>query len=128
MPKLFSAVRINLGLKGLDVNLASTIVKGSGGLDIKASPAGGDVTIVAKADLDGLSIQKISEGESAFNKPAGLPLRFDVDVKKSETSAVINSAKLVIGKSALSGKGTISNLASENCPAILATQVQHNPA
>ncbi|MDP2345185.1 MAG: AsmA family protein [Deltaproteobacteria bacterium] len=105
---------IDLGLKGLDVNLASMIVKGSGGVDVKASPAGKDVTIVAKADLDGLSIQKISEGETALNKPAGLPLRFDVDVKKGETNAVINSAKLVIGKSAISGKGTVDNIGKAN--------------
>lgn len=101
---------IALGLKNLDVNLASTVVKGSGGVDVKAAPGGADVAIVVKADLDGISIVKTSDGETSLNKPAGLPLRLDVDVKKGESSAVINSAKLVIGKSAISGKGNINNM------------------
>ncbi len=101
---------IGLDLKNLDVNLASTVVKGSGGIDVKAAPGGSDVSIVAKADLDGISIVKTSEGETTLNKPVGLPLRLDVDVKKSETAATINSARLVIGKSAIAGKGTVSNI------------------
>jgi hypothetical protein len=101
---------VALDLKSLDVNLASTVVRGSGGLDVKAAPGDSDVAIVAKADLDGLSIVKTSDGETSLNKPAGLPLRLDVDVKKGESSAVINSVRLVIGKSAIAGKGSVENL------------------
>ena len=101
---------IELSLKGLDVNLASTIVQGSGGVDIKATPAGAGVAIVAKADLDGLSIRTVTGAETTFNKPAGLPLRLDVDVNKGEHNAVINNAKLVIGKTAISGSGRVDNI------------------
>jgi hypothetical protein len=92
------------------VNLASTVVRGQGGLTVKATPAGGDVTVVAAADLDGLSVQKTSAGTTTLNKPAGLPLRLDVDVKKTATAATINAVKVVIGKSSLAGRGTVSDL------------------
>lgn len=101
---------IALDMKNLDVNLASTVVRGSGGVDVRAVPAGGDVSVVAKADLDGLSIVKSSGGETTLNKAAGLPLRLDADVKKGATDATINNVKLVIGKSVITGKGGVKNM------------------
>lgn len=101
---------IEAALKNLDVNLASTVVKGSGTIEVKAAPGGGDVAIVAKADLDGLSIVKTSDGETTLNKSAGTPLRLDADVKKGESQATINSVKLLIGKSAINGKGSVTNI------------------
>jgi hypothetical protein len=102
--------QVELALKGMDVNLASTVVRGQGALRVKAAPGGDDVTVTASADLDGFSIVKTSGGETSLNKPAGLPLRLDVDVKKAATSATINAVKLVIGRSAITGRGTVADL------------------
>ena len=98
-------------LKGLDVNLASVIVKGGGDLKVKAQPTGDDVNIVAVADFDGLQVKAVGDdGTASLDKPAGLPLRLDVDVKKTATSAIVNAVKLVIGKSTISGKGQVTDI------------------
>jgi hypothetical protein len=102
--------QVELSLKGMDVNLASTVVRGHGALSVKAVPGGDDVAVTASADLDGLSIVKTSGGETSLNKPAGLPLRLDVDVKKAATAATINAVKLVIGRSAITGRGSVSDI------------------
>lgn len=101
-------------LSGLDVNLASLIVRGDGGLSVKASPGDRDVAIVAKADLDKLSIQKIADGETSLNKQSGMPLRLDVDVKKGETDATINAVKLLIGKSGITGSGRVKDIGKKS--------------
>ncbi|MBM4282612.1 MAG: AsmA family protein [Deltaproteobacteria bacterium] len=101
--------QVELGLKGMDVNLASTIVRGQGAVTVKAVPAGDVVGVVASADLDGLSIQKQSDGATTLNKPAGLPLRLDIDVKKAATQATIDAVKLVIGRSTVAGRGSVTD-------------------
>ena len=98
-------------LKGLDVNLASIIVKGSGDLKVKAQPVGDDINIAAVADFDGLQVKSVGDdGTASLDKPAGLPLRLDIDVKKSATSAVVNAVKLVVGKSTMTGKGQVTDI------------------
>jgi hypothetical protein len=106
--------QVELAMKAMDVHLASTTVRGDGAIAIKAVPGGDDVALVVTADLDRLSIQKVSDGETALNKPAGLPLRLDVDVKKAKTEATIQSAKLVIGRSAMTGRGRVTDLGGRN--------------
>jgi hypothetical protein len=100
-----------LELRSLDVNLAATTVRGAGGLTLKAEPKGEDVDLVATANFDGLSIQKIGEGGAmVVNKPVGLPLRLDLNAKKGKDRADVSSVKLAIGKSTIDGKGTVSEL------------------
>lgn len=101
-------------LSNMDVNLEGTTVRGKGTMSVKASPGGDDVSIVAVADFDGLAVQKTSGGEVTLNKPAGLPLRFDADVKKGKEDAIINAVKLVIGKSSITGKGDVKGLGGKN--------------
>ncbi len=97
-------------LSGLDINLEGLQVRGKGGLTVKAQPGDKDVAIVATADFDGLQIQK---GDS-LNKPAGLPLRLDVDIKKGEDAALINAVKLVVGKSRIDGKGDVKAIGKKD--------------
>jgi hypothetical protein len=100
-----------LNLSSLDVNLANTVVRGTGGITLKAEPAGGDVTIVTAANFDGMSIQKFGEGGApVVNKPAGLPLRLDVNAKKASDRADVSSLALAIGKSTVSGSGNVTDL------------------
>jgi hypothetical protein len=69
------------------------------------------VGIVAVADFDRLQVKAMGDdGTASLDKPAGLPLRLDIDVKKAATSATINAVKLVIGKSSIAGKGTVVDI------------------
>lgn len=98
-------------LRSLDVNLGSSVVRGGGALTLKAAPTGDDVDLQVVANLDGLSIQKTGEGGAlVVNKPAGLPLRLDVNARKNQARADVSKLLLAIGKSTISGKGTVSNL------------------
>ena len=101
--------------KDLDVNLASVLVKGAGELKIKATPGGDDVSIIAGANFDGLQVKALgADGTATLDKPVGLPLRFDLDVVKKTTSAAVNAVKLVIGKSSVTGKGTVDDIGGKN--------------
>jgi hypothetical protein len=97
-------------LSGLDINLEGLQVRGKGGVTVKAQPGDKDVAIVATADFDGLQIQK----GTSLNKPSGLPLRLDVDVRKGEDSATINAVKLVVGKSQINGKGSVTAMGTKD--------------
>jgi|GEM_PF-1598879 len=99
-----------IALTGLDINLEGMIVRGKGSATVKASPGANDTGIIATADFDGLQIQKGSGADTSLNKPAGLPLRLDVDVKKAATAATINAVKLVIGKSSITGRGEVTDI------------------
>jgi hypothetical protein len=103
-----------IALSNMDVNLEGTTVRGKGSLSVKASPGGDDVGIVAVADFDGLAVQKGSGADVTLNKPAGLPLRLDADVKKGKDAALINAVKLVIGKSSITGKGDVKGLGGKD--------------
>lgn len=101
-------------LSGLDINLEGMIVRGKGSATVKASPGASDTGIIATADFDGLQIQKGSGADTSLNKPAGLPLRLDVDVKKAATTATINAVKLVIGKSSITGRGEVTDIGGKS--------------
>ncbi|HEY1101310.1 MAG TPA: AsmA family protein, partial [Myxococcota bacterium] len=104
-----------VAFKGLDVNLASVIVKGNGDLKLKAAPGGSDVSIVAVADFDGLQVKAVGDdGNATLDKPAGQPLRLDVDVVKKTSSATVNAVKLVIGRSSITGKGSVDDIGGKN--------------
>ena len=98
-------------LKNLDVNLGTTLARGNGSITLKAAPEGDIVTLVGGADLDQLSVKKIgASGQATLDKPAGLPLRLDIDAKKKGRRADIHSARLVVGKSTLTGKGAVEDV------------------
>jgi hypothetical protein len=98
-------------LRSLDVNLASTVVRGGGNFTLKAAPAGDVVDLTVVANLDGLSIQKTGEGGNlVVNKPAGLPLRLDVAAKKTKAKADVSKLSLAIGKSTINGTGVVGGL------------------
>lgn len=101
-------------LRSLDVNLAATTVRGSGGITLKAAPAGDVVDLVTTANFDGLSITKTGEGGAVVvNKPAGLPLRLDLSAKKAKDRADVSVLKVAIGKSTVTGRGTVTALDTE---------------
>ncbi len=98
-------------LKSLDVNLASTMVRGGGSVTLKAVPGADGVAITAGANLDALSVQKHGDGGAlVVNKPSGLPLRLDVEAKKGTNRADVQKVLLAIGKSTIQGHGSVSAL------------------
>ena len=99
-----------IALRGLDINLEGLIARGNGTVTVKATPGATDTGIVANADFDGLQVQQGTGADTSINKPAGLPLRLDVDVKKGPSAATINAVKLVIGKSSVTGRGEVKDI------------------
>ncbi len=98
-------------LRDIDVNLASTLVRGAGALTLKAAPTGGNVAVTLSADLDGFAAQhRQRDGTLDINKPAGMPLRLDAVANKSKTRADISKLALAIGTSTISGTGALTNL------------------
>lgn len=103
-----------LELRALDVNLASTTMRGAGSITVKAQPQGGDVDLTVLANLDGLSVTKrAADGSTTLSKPAGLPLRLDAVAKKTKSRADFSKLALAIGRSTLNGRGSIADLDKE---------------
>lgn len=102
-------------LRSLDVSLASTAVKGSGAVRVKAKPVGDAVELISSADFDGLSVQKVgADGALVANKPSGLPLRLDVALRKTSDRADVSTLQLAIGKSTVKGSGVVTALGSDS--------------
>lgn len=100
-----------LELRGVDVKLAQTLVKGEATLAADASPNGETITASLEADLDPLEVRQVDDKkEAVFTKKAGFPLGLSVKVVKNPTNAVIEKADVRMGKTRVSARGRADNL------------------
>ena len=109
---------VSLKLSGFDVALDRTTARGGGTIAVKAQPSGETLKILAEANLDGFAVKSVDEtGATTLDKPAGVPLRLDVDATKGATRADIAKAAIAIGKSTIAAKGAVTGLGGKS-PAI----------
>jgi hypothetical protein len=108
-------VKLALGFKELDANLARTTLKGSGGLTLDVLPSGGALAVKADGNFDGLAIRSVDEeGNAVLSKNAGDSLRLQVDLNQKAEALDVKTAKLKAGGTVVSVSGSAKNLGSKN--------------
>jgi hypothetical protein len=93
-------------LAKLDLNLDNLQAKGGGFLQASVVPKGTNTRIQAKGNFKDLQLKSKDErGQNLLNKPAGMPLKIDLDVNHTPQAATVHSASILFGKTVVEAKG-----------------------
>jgi hypothetical protein len=105
-------VHANLVLKGMDVNLAQTTVKGDARITADVAPQGNGVTTAGlDATLDGLAVKQVDDKRVALvDKPMGMVMGVMVKVVHSGQDVSVDQADVRLGKTVIAARGKVEGL------------------